>query len=128
MVIGIRPEDRAKTGDFAEFLQDDAGKPIKPGFEVPLYGVPTLLKARTPWYSREEISKLPAAHAALTDQTDGWASLTLTGPHATDALLRLVPLDLRPAAFPVVALTSSEKGLGLPELRAEIMRTTGVTL
>jgi GTP-binding protein len=27
-----------------------------------------------------------------------------------------------------VALTSSEKGLGLPELRAEIMRTTGATL
>ena len=41
------------------------------------------------------------SHAALTDQTDGWASLTLTGPHATDALARLVPLDLRPAAFPV---------------------------
>jgi lipoprotein-releasing system permease protein len=35
MVIGIRPEDRAKTGDFSEFIQDDAGKPIKPGFEVP---------------------------------------------------------------------------------------------
>lgn len=27
----------------------------------------------------------------------------------------------RPAAFPVVALTSSEKGLGMPELRAEIV-------
>jgi len=26
----------------------------------------------------------------------------------------------RPAAFPVVAQTSSEKGLGMPELRAEI--------
>lgn len=33
----------------------------------------------------------------------------------------------RPAAFPAVALTSSEKGIGIPELRAEIMRTTGVT-
>lgn len=27
----------------------------------------------------------------------------------------------RPAAFPVVSLTSSEKGLGMPELRAEIV-------
>jgi|GEM_PF-3950620 len=34
----------------------------------------------------------------------------------------------RPAAYPHVAVTSSEKGLGLPELRAEIMRTTGVVL
>ena len=29
----------------------------------------------------------------------------------------------RPAAFPKVLATSSEKGLGLPELRAEIART-----
>ena len=40
----------------------------------------------------------------------------------------LKAISKRPAAFPVVALTSSEKGLGLPELRAEIMRTTGATL
>ena len=39
----------------------------------------------------------------------------------------LKAVSKRPAAFPVVALTSSEKGLGIPELRAEIMRTTGVT-
>lgn len=33
----------------------------------------------------------------------------------------------RPAAYPWVAVTSSEKALGIPELRAEVMRTTGVT-
>ena len=33
-----------------------------------------------------------------------------------------------PAAYPAVIVTSAEKGDGLPELRAEIMRTTGVTL
>lgn len=43
----------------------EASRTPRPGFEVPLYGVPANLKARTPWYSREEISKLPAAHAAL---------------------------------------------------------------
>jgi GTP-binding protein len=31
----------------------------------------------------------------------------------------------RPAAFPRVLATSSEKGMGLPELRAEIAKTTG---
>lgn len=41
-----------------------------------------------------------ADHAALTDQTDGWAILTLHGPAATDALMRPVPLDLRAASFP----------------------------
>jgi len=33
--------------------------------------------------------------AALTDQSGGWACLSLTGPRAADALMRLVPLDLR---------------------------------
>jgi len=37
----------------------------KPGFTVPLYGVPANLKTRTPWYTREEIDKLPAAQNAL---------------------------------------------------------------
>ncbi len=39
--------------------------------------------------------------AALTDQSDGWAALTLQGPNATDVLARLIPLDLRLPAFPV---------------------------
>ena len=37
----------------------------------------------------------------------------------------LKAISKRPAAFPAVALTSAEKGFGMPELRAEIMRTTG---
>ncbi len=38
-------------------------------------------------------------HAALTDQTDAWAVVELTGPDADDVLARLVPIDLRPAKF-----------------------------
>jgi heterotetrameric sarcosine oxidase gamma subunit len=33
--------------------------------------------------------------AALTDQSDGWAALSLTGAGAEDVLARLVPVDLR---------------------------------
>ena len=40
----------------------------------------------------------------------------------------LKAVSKRPAAYPFVAVTSSEKGLGIPELRAEIMRTTGVEI
>jgi GTP-binding protein len=40
----------------------------------------------------------------------------------------LKAISKRPAAFPAVAVTSAEKGVGLPELRAEIMRTTRVKL
>lgn len=39
-------------------------------------------------------------HAALTDQSDGWVCLSLAGPGAEAVLARLVPLDLRAAAFP----------------------------
>lgn len=39
-----------------------------------------------------------ASVAALTDQSDGWAGLRLTGVRAADVLARLVPLDLRAMA------------------------------
>jgi heterotetrameric sarcosine oxidase gamma subunit len=42
-----------------------------------------------------------AGIAALTDQSDGWAALTLQGPQATAILARLVPVDLRLSAAPV---------------------------
>ena len=41
-----------------------------------------------------------AAHAALVDQSDGWARLILTGPDARAVLARFVPLDLSPTACP----------------------------
>lgn len=38
--------------------------------------------------------------AAVTEQGDGMAAAVLQGPGARDVLARLVPLDLREAAFP----------------------------
>ena len=34
-LIGIKPAERAKTGDFAEFLIDERGRSIPPSFEIP---------------------------------------------------------------------------------------------
>lgn len=45
--------------------------------------------------------------AALTDQTDGWAGLRLSGPAAEAVLARLVPLDLREAGFAIGATARS---------------------
>lgn len=39
--------------------------------------------------------------AAVTDQSDGWAALSVSGAAAVDVLARLVPVDLRLVAFPV---------------------------
>ena len=41
----------------------------------------------------------PIAGAAMTDQSDAWACVTLDGPSARDVLARLVPIDLREGAF-----------------------------
>ena len=48
-------------------------------------------------------------------------------PHEAEAVraATLKSISKRPAAFPAVIVTSAEKGGGMPELRAEIMRTTG---
>jgi lipoprotein-releasing system permease protein len=34
-IIGVHPAERARTGDFAEFLFDEKNQPVKPTFEVP---------------------------------------------------------------------------------------------
>ncbi|GAB4260851.1 MAG: hypothetical protein Kow0013_04810 [Pararhodobacter sp.] len=38
--------------------------------------------------------------AAVSDQTDGWAWMHVSGPDAPALLARLCPLDLRPESFP----------------------------
>lgn len=39
--------------------------------------------------------------AAVTDQTDAWAVVAMTGAGGVDVLARLVPIDLRPAQFKI---------------------------
>lgn len=48
-----------------------------------------------------------AGLAAVTDQSDGWLLSEISGPRARDALAKMLPIDLDPAALPpgAVALT-----------------------
>lgn len=46
--------------------------------------------------------------AAVTDQSDGWARLALTGGDAAAVMARLCPLDLHPVAFPEGATARTE--------------------
>lgn len=63
--------------------------------------------ARAIWFGRGQTLVMGAALppglldgiAAVTDQSDGWASLRLEGPGTDEVLARLTPLDLRPHAF-----------------------------
>ena len=40
-----------------------------------------------------------AKHAAIVDQSDGWAVVRLDGAQAADVLARLTPIDLRESSF-----------------------------
>lgn len=69
------------------------------------------------WSGRDQafLSEIAApdgleAHAALTDISDGWVALKLTGPDAAAAFARLIPIDLGPRAFPEGS--SARTGLG----------------
>ena len=64
-------------------------------------------KARAVWFGRETallIGPKPNARlqklAAMTNQSDAWASVTLSGADVEAVLARLVPLDLRLEHFP----------------------------
>jgi sarcosine oxidase subunit gamma len=62
--------------------------------------------ARIVWTGREQafligVDPLALEGAAITDQSDGWAVLSVSGAGVVDVLARWVPLDLRLAAFPV---------------------------
>jgi sarcosine oxidase subunit gamma len=49
-------------------------------------------------------------HAAVVDQSDAWAFVTLSGVGGADALARLVPVDMRLSAFAVGATARTQLG------------------
>lgn len=62
--------------------------------------------ARCIWFGRDEVLLAgPAPHgdlaevAAVVDQSDAWAAVSISGADAMDVLARLVPVDLREAHF-----------------------------
>ena len=57
--------------------------------------------------------------AALTDQSDGWACLSLTGAAAAECLMRLIPLDLHKMQPGAAARAP------LGHMQSVIMRTEG---
>jgi heterotetrameric sarcosine oxidase gamma subunit len=74
--------------------------------------------------------------AALTDQADAFAAVAVSGAGAVDVLARLVPVDLRPAHFPMgrtartmVNHMSASVTRTSPEmLEVMVMRSMGQTL
>jgi sarcosine oxidase subunit gamma len=71
--------------------------------------------ARDQWFLRlpddtaalKDVRSALNDHAALTDQSDSWVQIELTGPAARDTLERLLPIDTHPSAFPEGAVARS---------------------
>lgn len=81
-----------------------------PGQSIRAGGVSCLWSGRGQAFLIGAVPEGLAGLAALTDQSDGWARMQLEGPAAESVLARLVPLDLRIAAFPEGAVARC--GLG----------------
>ena len=86
---------------------------------------------RLAWFGRQSYlltGTMPdaslATHAAVTDQSDAWVRIILSGPGAEDVLARLVPVDLRPAAFPPGSAIRTE----LFHMQAAILRLSGTAV
>lgn len=104
-------------------------RPLGLRFPVPGESVATA-GARLVWAGRETafLFGAPApdglrAHAACTDQSDGWAGLRLDGSDAEAVLARLVPIDLRAGLFGVGACARTP----LNHMQALILRAADET-
>lgn len=89
---------RGQAADTSAALKAATGLTLAPGYAA-------RGSAAIQWFGRDLwlLSGMPAPDlpgAALTDQTDAWVTLDLSGPQIAGVMARLVPLDLRDAAFP----------------------------
>jgi len=100
--LRLRPADPGRITSVAPFVGQEANvaKALKGlGFPAPNRFTKNGA-ARLVWTGRGQaflIGAEPAGLAgiaALTDQSDGWACLSLTGPAAAECLMRLIPINL----------------------------------
>ncbi|MEO0664271.1 MAG: sarcosine oxidase subunit gamma [Pseudomonadota bacterium] len=73
--------------------------------------------ARCAWFSASHVMLMGPApdarlgdYGALTDQTDAWCHVVLSGPRVAEMLAYLTPVDLREAAFPEGSAARSQIG------------------
>lgn len=83
------------------------------GLALPGVGTCATGKGAIQWFGRDlwllsGVAAPDLPGAALTDQTDAWVTLDLTGPQGAEVMARLVPVDLRLAAFPEGAAARTE--------------------
>ena len=99
---GARAEELPFEAIHAVFAE--TGAKVATGLEMPAPGAGASAKAgRILWSGRGQamlVGARPLKAVRAADQSDAWCRVRLSGPRAEAVLARLVPLDLRAAAFP----------------------------
>ena len=91
----------------------------------------TVENIRMIWFARDMallvgVSPAPelGTYAALSDQSDAWAALEISGPQIDDALARLVPVDMRAVHFAIGHTVRTQIG----HMNGSITRTGAQTV
>jgi sarcosine oxidase subunit gamma len=97
---------RGQGAQVSDALKAATGLTLGPGYSA-------AGAAAIQWFGRDLwlLSGIPAPalpKAALTDQSDAWGTLELTGPKIAGVMARLVPVDLRDTACPEGAAIRTE--------------------
>jgi sarcosine oxidase subunit gamma len=69
-----------------------------------------VIEQTDPRLLEEKLLKALGKHAAITDQTDGWGILTLSGPKTITTMERISQIDMDSAAFPEGAAARTALG------------------
>ncbi|WP_186826948.1 sarcosine oxidase subunit gamma [Shimia ponticola] len=120
-VAGVRVEEIvAPLASLSPFQGQDAalGKALKKAHGVVLPKAGQITQAgevSCHWFGLNHVMLMGAAPdaslakvAAVTDQSDAWCRVRMTGEAARDVLARLTPIDLRDAALPVGATARTD--------------------
>jgi sarcosine oxidase subunit gamma len=94
----LEPAPQGTLTGLAPFAAPGGALPA-PGRAMPHAGGTLLWAGHGQWLATGTLSAKLTEAAALTDQTDAWAVLRLTGPAPGAVLARLVPVDLRRLCF-----------------------------
>ena len=107
---------KGRAGALAARVKERLGVDLSAGPRRDTSGALSMMgTGRDTWLATHEQGTTPLLSAlenlgdlaAVSDQSDGYAVLRLTGPEVREALAKLVFIDLHPGAFPVGSVAST---------------------
>ncbi len=116
--VDLREIDLGRVTSVAPFAGQSAEVEALLGAGLPKIGRSTSKAGQeVVWFSQgqyliigQSVDETLAKHAALTDQSDAWCAVELSGAGSEDVLARLIPIDLRAKTFKRGQVARSQLG------------------